>query len=202
MDIQKLVTSGPFGYFRHPIYVGFIGSTVSLSFLLDCPYRWHCGFGCCMRWHCRIGSCMPFARACALAAACDSMLHALLVALSHSCVHVLVVHLGVRSLFAFALACPCRASHCRIRSCIHQYFYRKHACVCVCCCVCAYVFGRRVRPQALVSSCLTPPTCVSCTHIHTCTHAHTHSLVGVGTSSGYIVGHVMPVEEEWVRPTL
>ena len=199
MNIQKLVTSGPFGYFRHPIYVGFIGSTVSLSFLLDCLYRWHCGIGSCMRWHCRIGTCMPFARACPLADACDSLvlMHAILSCMPyrldcrmhacdnamHACLHVIVVHVFV----AFALAS------------INISTGSMHAFVCVW--VCVSVWGL-VCLGAHVACCLAPPTCLSCTHIYTYTHAHTHSLVGVGISGGYIVGHVMPVEEEWVRHTL
>ena len=59
---------------------------------------------------------------------------------------------------AFALACHCRASHCRIRSCIHQSSTGSmHACVC-CCCVRACVFRRRVWPHSHVPCCLAPPT--------------------------------------------
>ncbi len=184
MDIQKLVTSGPFGYFRHPIYVGFIGSTVSLSFLLDCLYRWHCDIGCCMRWHCRIGTCMPFARACPLAPACDSLLHALLVALPHSRLHVIVVHLIV----AFALASINHLPEACMRVCV----------VVMCVRVC---FGGVCGPIRMCHAAWRPPhERPALTYTHT--HTHTRSLIGVGISSGYIVGHVMPVEEEWVRPTL
>mmetsp|Transcript_74278 Transcript_74278/g.120644 ORF Transcript_74278/g.120644 Transcript_74278/m.120644 type:complete len:207 (+) Transcript_74278:18-638(+) len=32
---QKIVTHGPFRYFRHPIYIGFIGSSLSTAFIFD-----------------------------------------------------------------------------------------------------------------------------------------------------------------------
>lgn len=32
---QKVVSTGPFSVFRHPIYVGFVGTSLSMSFLLD-----------------------------------------------------------------------------------------------------------------------------------------------------------------------
>ena len=132
-----------------------------------------------------IRSCMPFGSCMrfSLADACDSLLHALQVALSHSRLFVIAVHLIV----AFALAS------------INISTGSMHAFVCVW--VCVSVWGL-VCLGAHVACCLAPPTCLSCTHIYTYTHAHTHSLVGVGISGGYIVGHVMPVEEEWVRHTL
>ena len=95
--------------------------------------------------------------------ACDSLLHALQVGLSHAC---------MRQCHACLLACHCRACLCRIRSCIHQYFYRKHACVRVCLgvseCLGTCVFGGACgmlpgAPHMFVLH--------SHIHIHTRTHA-------------------------------